>query len=159
MPPICRGSQRLTHSVDTETGPGVYETALAYTSAVRMADNALLFKYVAKSIGMQHGIIPSFMAKPWGNLPGCSGHIHVSLRDASGKNAFAVSEEELKDGRKGAVYDELKYISETAEYFLAGILDGLTDSKTQRYSPLQTLMPCLQFFPCLCPRSTVTSAS
>jgi hypothetical protein len=53
---------------DTETGPGVLETALAYTSALRMADNALLFKYLAKSIGMKHGVIPSFMAKPWGNV-------------------------------------------------------------------------------------------
>lgn len=53
---------------DTETGPGVYETALAYTSAQRMADNAILYKYLAKSIGMRHGVMPSFMAKPWGNV-------------------------------------------------------------------------------------------
>lgn len=53
---------------DTETGPGVYETALAYTSALRMADNAILYKYLAKSIGMKHGVLPSFMAKPWGNV-------------------------------------------------------------------------------------------
>jgi glutamine synthetase len=53
---------------DTETGPGVLETALAYTSALRMADNAQLFKYLAKSIGMKHGVVPSFMAKPWGNV-------------------------------------------------------------------------------------------
>lgn len=33
-----------------------------------MADNAILFKYLAKSIGMKHGVIPSFMAKPWGNV-------------------------------------------------------------------------------------------
>ncbi|GJE90789.1 glutamine synthetase [Phanerochaete sordida] len=111
----------------TETGPGVYETALAYTSAMRMADNAQLFKYSAKSIGMQHGIIPSFMAKPWGNLPGCSGHIHVSLRDASGKPVFAVSESELKNGREGAANSETKFISKEAEWFLAGILDGLPD--------------------------------
>ncbi|KAG6862680.1 hypothetical protein C0991_010844, partial [Blastosporella zonata] len=51
----------------TETGPGVLETALAYTTALEMADNAILFKYLAKSIGMRHGVIPSFMAKPWGN--------------------------------------------------------------------------------------------
>jgi len=57
----------------TETGPGVFETALAYTSALRMADNAILFKYAVKSIGMKHGVLPSFMAKPWENLPGCSG--------------------------------------------------------------------------------------
>ena len=33
----------------TETGPGVFETALAYTDALKMADNAVLFKFVAKS--------------------------------------------------------------------------------------------------------------
>ncbi|KAJ3492128.1 hypothetical protein NLI96_g202 [Meripilus lineatus] len=111
----------------TETGPGVYETALAYTDALRMADNALLFKFAAKSIGMQHGIVPSFMAKPWGNLPGCSGHIHVSLRDANGESLFAVSKSELDGGRKGAAYSDTKYISQLAERFLAGVLVGLPD--------------------------------
>ncbi|TFK30265.1 glutamine synthetase/guanido kinase [Coprinopsis marcescibilis] len=111
----------------TETGPGVLETALAYTSALRMADNAILFKYLAKSVGMTHGVIPSFMAKPWANLPGCSGHIHVSLRDKQGRNLFAVSEEELTAGRQGAANEETKYISQEAEWFLAGILDGLAD--------------------------------
>ena len=33
-----------------------------------MADNAILFKFLAKSVGMKHGITPSFMAKPWGNV-------------------------------------------------------------------------------------------
>lgn len=59
------GNSRLS---DTETGPGVYETALAYCPALRMADNAILFKFLAKSIGMKHGITPSFMAKPWGDV-------------------------------------------------------------------------------------------
>ncbi|KLO18630.1 glutamine synthetase/guanido kinase [Schizopora paradoxa] len=112
----------------TETGPGVYETALAYTSALRMADNAILFKYLAKSIGMQQGVLPSFMAKPWGNLPGCSGHVHVSLRDKTGKNIFAVTDDEAKHGgRKGASYDDTKFISQECEWFLAGILDGIQD--------------------------------
>ncbi|KAK7693773.1 hypothetical protein QCA50_003345 [Cerrena zonata] len=111
----------------TETGPGVYETALAYTTALRMADNAILFKYAAKSIGMKFGIIPSFMAKPWGNLPGCSGHIHVSLRDKDGKSIFAVSPSELKTGRAGAAYPDTKYLSQEGEWFLAGVLHGLPD--------------------------------
>ena len=33
-----------------------------------MADNAILYKYLAKSVGMRHGVLPSFMAKPWGNV-------------------------------------------------------------------------------------------
>ncbi|KAH9930739.1 uncharacterized protein B0H18DRAFT_1083811 [Fomitopsis serialis] len=111
----------------TETGPGVYETALAYTTACRMADNAILFKYLLKSIGMKHGIVPSFMAKPWGNLPGCSGHIHVSLRDENGKSIFAVSEAQLKTGRANAANEDTKFLSQEGEWFLAGVLDGLPD--------------------------------
>ncbi len=131
---------------DTETGPGVLETALAYTSALQMADSAILFKYTAKSIGMKHGIIPSFMAKPWGKLPGCSGsvlflwtqewysnlnspirHVHVSLRDKSGRNIFAVAESERKEGRSDAAFEDTKFVSQQAEWFLAGILDGIAD--------------------------------
>ncbi|KIM29070.1 hypothetical protein M408DRAFT_68625 [Serendipita vermifera MAFF 305830] len=111
----------------TETGPGVYETALAYTSALRMADNAILFKYLVKSLGMQKGVLPSFMAKPWGNLPGCSGHVHVSLKTKDGKNLFAVKESELKNGREDAQYGDTKWLSKEGEWFLAGILDGLED--------------------------------
>lgn len=147
------------HGTDTETGPGVLETALAYTSALRMADNAILFKYTAKSVGMTHGIIPSFMAKPWGNvrptpfLPKShidvqvasrlqrvsrlnvsegsfktrTRHVHVSLRDKNGRNIFAVSDDELVSGRVGASYDDTKFISQEAEWFLAGVLDGIAD--------------------------------
>lgn len=111
----------------TETGPGVLETALAYTEALRMADNAILYKYLAKSIGMRYGIIPSFMAKPWGNLPGCSGHTHVSLRDSTGRNTFAIPDHQLQSGRVGASYSDTRYISREAEWFLAGVLDGLQD--------------------------------
>ncbi len=46
----------------------MFETALAYTDALRMADNAILFKFLAKSVGMKRGVVPSFMAKPWGNV-------------------------------------------------------------------------------------------
>ncbi|KAF9053918.1 glutamine synthetase/guanido kinase [Hymenopellis radicata] len=111
----------------TETGPGVLETALAYTSALRMADNAILFKYLTKSIGMRHGVVPSFMAKPWGNLPGCSGHIHVSLRNEAGDNIFALPKSDVAKGREGAAFNDTKYISEVAEQFLAGVLDGIAD--------------------------------
>jgi len=108
----------------TETGPGVFETALAYTSALRMADNAILFKLLAKSTGMKLGVLPTFMAKPWGGLPGCSGHIHVSLRNSEGRNIFAP---ETKEARKDAAYPDTKFLSQEGEWFLAGVLHGLPD--------------------------------
>ena len=63
----------------TETGPGVYEAAIGFSEALEQADRAVLFKTGAKEIGARFGIMPSFMAKPHQNLPGCSGHIHQSL--------------------------------------------------------------------------------
>ncbi|WP_284620351.1 glutamine synthetase family protein [Aquabacterium humicola] len=65
----------------TETGPGVYEVAIAFSGALEAADRAILFKTGAKEIGKRFGIMPSFMAKWSAQYPGCSGHIHQSLSD------------------------------------------------------------------------------
>ncbi|KAG2361971.1 glutamine synthetase guanido kinase [Suillus spraguei] len=111
----------------TETGPGVLETALAYTSAMRMADNAILYKFLAKSVGLKHGVLPSFMAKPWGNVPGCSGHVHVSLKNGEGRNVFSLSDADRDRGRVDAAFEDTRYLSEIGEHFLAGVLDGLAD--------------------------------
>ncbi|HVZ47002.1 MAG TPA: glutamine synthetase family protein [Ramlibacter sp.] len=72
----------------TETGPGVYEAAIAFSPALEQADRAILFKTGAKEIGKRYGIMPSFMAKWSQNYPGCSGHIHQSLSDGK-SNLFA----------------------------------------------------------------------
>lgn len=57
-------------------------------------------------------------------------HIHVSIRDESGRNIFAVTEEERKaGGRKDAAFEDTKYLSQEAEWFLAGLLAGLSDGK------------------------------
>jgi glutamine synthetase len=66
----------------TETGPGVYETAIKHDSALRAADKAALFKTAIKQIAARTGLIATFMAKWNASLPGCSGHLHQSLWDA-----------------------------------------------------------------------------
>jgi glutamine synthetase len=65
----------------TETGPGVYEAAIAFSPALEQADRSILFKTGAREIGKRFGIMPSFMAKWSSRYPGCSGHIHQSLSD------------------------------------------------------------------------------
>jgi glutamine synthetase len=73
----------------TETGPGVYETAIRYDDLERAADKALLFKTAVKEICSRHGVTACFMAKPNANLPGCSGHVHQSLwRQGKDENVF-----------------------------------------------------------------------
>ncbi len=71
----------------TETGPGVYEAAIAFSGALEAADRALLFKTGAKEIGARFGVMPSFMAKWSAQYPGCSGHLHQSLSDGK-RNLF-----------------------------------------------------------------------
>lgn len=74
----------------TETGPGVYECAIAYDDALAAADKAALFKTAVKEIARRHGLMACFMAKWNAGLPGCSGHLHLSLWDANQpKNRFA----------------------------------------------------------------------
>jgi glutamine synthetase len=69
----------------TETGPGVYETAIHYDDALRAADKAALFKTIVKIVAERRGLMATFMAKWNPNLPGCSGHIHQSLSDRGAK--------------------------------------------------------------------------
>jgi glutamine synthetase len=73
----------------TETGPGVYETAIKYDGALRAADKSALFKTGIKQIAARNGLIATFMAKWNASLPGCSGHLQKSLWDAEHtKNLF-----------------------------------------------------------------------
>jgi glutamine synthetase len=71
----------------TETGPGVYEVAIAYSDALEAADRAVLFKTAVKEIGLRFGIMSTFMAKWSARYPGCSGHVHQSLSDGK-QNLF-----------------------------------------------------------------------
>lgn len=73
----------------TETGPGVYETAIRVDDVLRAADKAALFKMAVKVIAQKRGLMATFMAKWNSQLPGSSGHVHQSLMDRrAGKNLF-----------------------------------------------------------------------
>jgi glutamine synthetase len=94
----------------TETGPGVYEAAIAYSDILEAADRAILFKTSVKEIANKLGIMATFMAKINENLPGCSGHVHQSLWDGEVK--------------KNLFYDEKasNKISKLMESYMAGQL-------------------------------------
>eukprot|EP01117_Protostelium_nocturnum_P000686 TRINITY_DN1080_c2_g1_i1.p1 TRINITY_DN1080_c2_g1~~TRINITY_DN1080_c2_g1_i1.p1 ORF type:complete len:484 (-),score=156.06 TRINITY_DN1080_c2_g1_i1:42-1493(-) len=91
----------------TETGPGVLEAAIQFSSALEAADRAVLFKMATKELAHPFGIIPTFMAKPSASLPGCGGHMHMSLKGKDGKPSF------FEEGKEGNM-------SQTFRHFLAG---------------------------------------
>ncbi|KAF7179140.1 hypothetical protein CNMCM7691_008071 [Aspergillus felis] len=106
----------------TEGGPGVYEAALKVCNVTDMADRVSLFKLLTKSIGIEHGITPCFMAKPMYGQPGSSGHIHISLCDLEGKNLFA---RDTPD--PNAPWSDAASLSDMGRQFLAGLLEALPD--------------------------------
>lgn len=72
----------------TETGPGVMEAALHHCEALEAADRAALFKTFVKVLAQRRGLMATFMAKWSQQLPGQSGHLHVSLARRDGSSAF-----------------------------------------------------------------------
>jgi glutamine synthetase len=103
----------------TETGPGVYETAIRHSDGIVAADRGALFKNGIKELAPRHNLIATFMAKWNADLPGCSGHIHQSLIDPEGNNLFASDDGSLSD---------------LARSYLAGVLE-LMPAMTTLYCP------------------------
>ena len=97
----------------TETGPGVYEAAIAVQEGMEAADRASLFKVAVKEVAARHGLVPTFMAKWNSDLPGSSGHLHQSLWDAGHeRNLF---------------YSDGGAMSPVMEHYLAGLVANLPE--------------------------------
>lgn len=90
-----------------ETGPGVLEAAISYDEALEAADKASLFKTFTKIAMQKENKMATFMARWNDELPGQSGHIHLSLTDLLGEALF---------------YDQSQAndMSELMQHFVAG---------------------------------------
>ncbi len=94
-----------------ERGPSQHEIDLRYTDALSMADAVMTYKMVVKEIALKNGVYASFMPKPMAEAPGNGMHVHQSLFDHEGKNAFYDPN------------DPLGYnLSDLAKHYIAGIL-------------------------------------
>jgi len=91
-----------------EVAPGQHEIDFKYANALQAADQILTFKLVVKTIARQHGLHATFMPKPLFGVNGSGMHAHQSLFRGD-ENAFYDESDELG-------------LSETAKYYLAGIL-------------------------------------
>ncbi|MBA4602341.1 type I glutamate--ammonia ligase [Thermoactinomyces mirandus] len=91
-----------------EVAPGQHEIDFKYANAVTTADNIQSFKLVVKNVARRYGLHATFMPKPLFGVNGSGMHCHMSL--------FR--------GNENVFYDETDELglSETARYFLAGIL-------------------------------------
>ena len=95
-----------------EAAAGQHEVNIRYADALESADRHALFKHGTKEIGLLDGWSVTFMAKPHHTWTGSSGHVHLSLWDASGlTNVFHAPN--AADG-----------MSATMRHFLGGLMTG-----------------------------------
>jgi glutamine synthetase len=98
------------YQIDHEDANGQFEINYHYSDALSSGDNYVFFKMAAKEIAHEHGMICSFMPKPFSNLPGNGMHIHLSIGDGK-KNLFQDDSDKSGMG-----------LSKLGYQFLAGIL-------------------------------------
>lgn len=91
-----------------EVAPGQHEIDFKYADAVTTADNIATFRFVVRTIALQHGLHASFMPKPLYAAAGSGMHLHQSL--------FRGSENAFHDPAKESE------LSTVALQYLAGIL-------------------------------------
>jgi glutamine synthetase len=73
----------------SEYAPGQIELTLRHgPDALRAADEAVMYKRLAKGVAARHGLEATFMAKPFADHAGSGLHLHVSVLDKDGRNIF-----------------------------------------------------------------------
>ncbi len=110
---FCIAHDFALEGLHCETGPGVWEGAIAVDNCLEACDKAVLFKTFAKSFFQKRGLIATFMAKWSMDYPGQSGHCHQSLFDHdSGESVFykAGAEYGMSDVMRQYVAGQQKYL-------------------------------------------------
>src|SRR6202167_2539768 len=99
------------YQIDHEDGSGQFEINFTYADALKSADNFTFVKMAVSEIAHKHGMIATFMPKPFSNRTGSGAHFHVSLGSKSQKNPFHDPSDKSGMG-----------LSPLAYQFLAGVL-------------------------------------
>ena len=94
-----------------EAAPSQHEVNIRYDDVLESADRSVLFKHGAKEIAHLNGYGLTFMAKPYAEWTGSSGHVHMSLWDPTGEKALFFE--------KGA---QSYGMSPTMRWFLGGMM-------------------------------------
>ncbi len=88
----------------SEYAPGQIELTLKHRAdALRAADEAVMYKRLAKGVATKYGWHATFMAKPFAESAGSGMHLHVSVNDAAGTNIFASQSPEGSDALRHAI--------------------------------------------------------
>ena len=99
------------YQIDHEDANGQFEMNFTYADGLQTADNLTYFKMAAQAIASKHGMLCSFMPKPFAERSGSGLHMHMSAGKKFGDNAF----EDASD-KRGLGLSSLAY------HFLGGLV-------------------------------------
>ena len=99
------------YQIDHEDANGQFEVNFTYADAMTSADNFVLVKMAASEVAHKHGMVATFMPKPFSNRTGSGAHFHISMGNANTPNLFMD-----KSDPNGLALSEMGY------HFVGGIL-------------------------------------
>ena len=90
-----------------------FEFTLAYDEVVKAVDDVVLFRQMAREVALEHGILLTFLPKPFLNKGGSGVHFNISFADKTGKNALTTGAKggpaHMNDLAKGCVAGWMKH--------------------------------------------------
>ncbi|WP_025300543.1 type I glutamate--ammonia ligase [Candidatus Endolissoclinum faulkneri] len=110
-----------------EVAPSQHELGIEFGAMIQIADHLQLYKYVVKQVAASYGKTATFMPKPISGDNGSGMHVHQSI---------------WKDGKPMFAGSEYANLSDTALYYIGGILkhapaiNAFTNSTTNSYKRL-----------------------
>jgi glutamine synthetase len=101
-----------------ESAPSQYEINMQHVdNPVLAADQIQMMKRLIKGVAAKHGMVASFMAKPFENEAGNGMHVHCSLLDERGDNIFDDGSEKGSDQLRHAIAGCMEYMAESTAIF------------------------------------------
>ena len=120
----------------SEYAPGQFELTLRHKAdALRATDDAVMYKRLVKGVAAKHGMIASFMAKPFAEQAGNGMHLHVSMADSDGNNAFASEGPEGSPMLKQAIGGMREWLADSMAIF-APNANSYRRFKANSYAPV-----------------------
>ena len=83
-------------SINSEFDTPQWELTLVFGEALAAVDNIFLFKVMAREVAARHGLLLTYLGRPFVDRAGSGLHVNFSLVDKKGKNAFG--DASSKDG-------------------------------------------------------------
>jgi len=95
---------------DHEDANCQFEINWTYADALTTADRQTFFRWMVRTVAEEHGLLATFMPKPFANLTGNGAHYHISLWDADNRQNLFLDE---SDGNG---------LSQVGYWFMGGLL-------------------------------------